>query len=107
MTLRSPRPPNMPEPGASPAPSVDKIAGAAAAEGKPLAEVAAFAAAAAESVSSMGVSLSSGIVPAVAKPSFTLAEDEVELGLGIHGEPGVRRVALRSADRIVEELLES
>ncbi len=85
---------------------VHKIAGAVAAEGKPLAEVAAFAAAAAESVSSMGVSLSSGIVPAVAKPSFTLAEDEVELGLGIHGEPGVRRVALRSADRIVEELLE-
>ncbi|HEX4229886.1 MAG TPA: dihydroxyacetone kinase subunit DhaL [Bryobacteraceae bacterium] len=85
---------------------VHKIAGAAAAEGKPLAEVAALAEGAAESVASMGVSLSSGIVPAVAKPSFTLAEDEVELGLGIHGEPGVRRVALRSADRIVEELLE-
>ncbi|HWF46167.1 MAG TPA: dihydroxyacetone kinase family protein, partial [Bryobacteraceae bacterium] len=85
---------------------VHKIAGAAAAEAKPLAEVAARAEAAAESVSSMGVSLSSGIVPAVAKPSFTLDEDEVELGLGIHGEPGVRRVALRSADRIVEELLE-
>ncbi|HEX4808358.1 MAG TPA: dihydroxyacetone kinase subunit DhaL [Bryobacteraceae bacterium] len=85
---------------------VHKIAGAAAAEGKPLAEVAALAEAAAQSVSSMGVSLSSGIVPAVAKPSFTLPEGEVELGLGIHGEPGVRRVRLRSADRTVEDLLE-
>lgn len=85
---------------------VHKIAGAGAAEGKPLAEVAALAEAAAQSVSSMGVSLSSGIVPAVAKPSFTLAENEVELGLGIHGEPGVRRISLRAADRMVEELLE-
>ncbi|MGC2660197.1 MAG: dihydroxyacetone kinase subunit DhaL [Bryobacteraceae bacterium] len=85
---------------------VHKIAGAAAAEGKPLAEVAALAEGAAQSVASMGVSLSSGIVPAAGKPSFTLAADEVELGLGIHGEPGVRRVALRSADRIVEDLLD-
>ena len=85
---------------------VHKIAGAAAAERKSLAEVAALAESAAQSVSSMGVSLSSGIVPAVAKPSFTLPEDEVELGLGIHGEPGIRRVSLRSADRLVEELLE-
>ena len=85
---------------------VHKVAGAAAAEGRPLAEVAALAEGAAQSLSSMGVSLSSGIVPAVGKPSFTLPENEVELGLGIHGEPGVRRVALRSADHIVDELLD-
>src|SRR4051794_5784934 len=73
---------------------VHKIAGAAAAEGKDLPQVAALAQAAAESVGTMGVSLSAGVSPVTGTASFTLDSDEVELGLGIHGEPGVRRVPL-------------
>ncbi len=83
---------------------VHKIAGAAAAELKDLPQVVAIAQAAADSIGTMGVSLSAGTNPAVGKPSFELS-DEVELGLGIHGEPGVRRIALRPADELVDELL--
>src|SRR4051812_9006427 len=83
---------------------VHKIAGAAAAEGKDLPQVAALAQAAAESIGTMGVSLSAGVSPATGKASFTLG-DEVELGLGIHGEPGVKRVPLARSDELVTELL--
>jgi len=83
---------------------VHKIAGAAAAEGKDLPQVAAIAQAAAENIGTMGVSLSAGISPVTGKASFTLG-DEVELGLGIHGEPGIRRIPLRPADELVDELL--
>jgi triose/dihydroxyacetone kinase / FAD-AMP lyase (cyclizing) len=83
---------------------VHKIAGAAAAEGKDLPQVAALAQAAAESIGTMGVSLSAGVSPATGKASFTLG-DEVELGLGIHGEPGVKRVPLARSDKLVTELL--
>jgi len=83
---------------------VHKIAGAAAAEGKDLPQVAALAQAAAENVGTMGVSLSAGVSPATGKASFTLG-DEVELGLGIHGEPGVKRVRLAPSDELVTELL--
>jgi len=56
--------------------------------------VAAIAQEAATSVATMGVALSAGTVPTAGRPSFVLDEDEVELGLGIHGEPGIRRIPL-------------
>jgi len=84
---------------------VHKLVGAAAAEGKNLAEVAALGRAAIASLATMGVSLSAGTSPAVGKPSFELGEDEMELGLGIHGEPGVTRTHLQPADQLAETLL--
>ena len=84
---------------------IHKLAGAAAAESRNLAEVAAVARAAVESLATMGVSFSAGTSPAVGKPSFELGEDEIELGLGIHGEPGVRRTKIQTADQITETLL--
>ncbi len=83
---------------------VHKVAGAAAASGADLHRVAAEARAAAAAVSTMGVALSPCSVPG-APASFTLPEGEVELGLGIHGEPGVRRALLETADRTVDALL--
>jgi dihydroxyacetone kinase-like protein len=53
----------------------------------------------------MGVALSSCTVPAAGKPTFSLAEDEMEMGVGIHGEPGRRRVKLATTDAIAEEML--
>ena len=84
---------------------VHKVAGAAAAEGKSLAEVAEAGRGAIESLATMGLSFSAGTSPAVGKPSFELGEDEMELGLGIHGEPGVKRTQIRSADELTETLL--
>jgi triose/dihydroxyacetone kinase / FAD-AMP lyase (cyclizing) len=84
---------------------VHKLVGAAAAEGKSLAEVAAIGRAAIESLATMGVSFSAGTSPAVGKPSFELGEDEMELGLGIHGEPGVTRTHMQPADELTETLL--
>ena len=86
---------------------VHKVAGWAAAEGLPVGEVAALARRAAERVGTMGVALGPCTVPAVGKPGFTLADDEIELGLGIHGEKGVERLPLESADALVERLLDS
>jgi dihydroxyacetone kinase len=86
---------------------VHKIAGAAAEAGGSLAEVAAEARAAAEAVRTMGVALSPCTVPAAGQPSFTLGDDEIELGLGIHGEPGVRRGVLQPADALVDHLLDA
>jgi dihydroxyacetone kinase len=84
---------------------IHKIAGAAAAEGRPLAEVTALARAAASGLGTMGVSLGACTVPAAGKPGFELADDEIEWGLGIHGEPGVRRGQIEPADSIVAHLL--
>ena len=84
---------------------VHKLVGAAAAEGKSLAEVAAIGRGAIKSLATMGVSFSAGTSPAVGKPSFELAEDEMELGLGIHGEPGVTRTRIQPADELTETLL--
>src|SRR5215475_972978 len=84
---------------------VHKIAGAAAAEGKSLGEVAAIGRAAIRAIGTMGVSFSAGTSPSVGKPSFELGDDEMELGLGIHGEPGVTRTHLQSADELTETLL--
>jgi dihydroxyacetone kinase len=84
---------------------IHKLVGAAAAEGKSLAEVAATGRAAIQSLATMGLSFSAGTSPSVGKPSFELAEDEMELGLGIHGEPGVKRMKLLNADKLTETLL--
>jgi dihydroxyacetone kinase-like protein len=85
---------------------VEKIAGAAADRGDALAGVAAIAARVNESVRTMGVALTASTVPASGKPSFDLPDDEVEIGIGIHGEPGRRRVPLARADEITQMLLD-
>jgi dihydroxyacetone kinase len=84
---------------------VHKLVGAAAAEGKTLTELASLGKAIVSSLATMGVSFSAGISPAVGKPSFELSEEEMELGLGIHGEPGVTRTKLQPADQLTETLL--
>ncbi|MCA1686371.1 MAG: dihydroxyacetone kinase subunit DhaK, partial [Planctomycetia bacterium] len=84
---------------------VHKVAGAAAEAGRDLYEVAAEARAAAESVATMGVALSPCTLPAADTPGFSLGPDEVELGLGIHGEPGVRRAPMEPADALTDRLL--
>jgi triose/dihydroxyacetone kinase / FAD-AMP lyase (cyclizing) len=86
---------------------VHKVAGAAAEAGATLAEVAAEARAAAGAVRTMGVALSACTVPALGRPGFELGESEIELGLGIHGEPGVRREPIGTADTLVERLLDA
>jgi ATP-dependent dihydroxyacetone kinase len=84
---------------------IDKLVGAAASEGKSLGDVAAIGRSAIQSLATMGLSLSAGTSPTVGKPSFELGEHEMELGLGIHGEPGVKRTQLQSADELTETLL--
>lgn len=86
---------------------VHKIAGAAAATGKPLAEVASLARSAALRIGTMGVALGACTVPAAGKPGFVLADDEIELGLGIHGEKGIERTRLMPADKLVDRLVET
>ncbi|ELT44532.1 dihydroxyacetone kinase subunit DhaK [Arthrobacter nitrophenolicus] len=85
---------------------VEKIAGAAAERGDDLDTVASTASRVNANVRSMGVALSACTVPHAGTPSFDLAEDEVEIGIGIHGEPGRHRIPLESADAITDRLLE-
>ncbi len=85
---------------------VHKVAGAASAAGLDLSGVRAAAQAAADAVGTMGVGLSACTVPAAGAPGFELPDGEMELGLGIHGERGVRRVPLATADAVVETILE-
>jgi dihydroxyacetone kinase len=85
---------------------VHKLAGAAAMQGMSLAEVAAIARAAAADVRSMGVGLGACTVPAAGRPGYALADDEIELGLGIHGEKGVSRVKAAPADELVDIVLD-
>lgn len=85
---------------------IHKIAGAAAEEGRELAEVKKVAEKVIANVRSMGMSLDSCIVPAAGKKGFILADDEVEIGLGIHGEPGVSKEKLKSADEHTQELMD-
>ncbi len=85
---------------------VEKLAGAAAAQGRSLAEVTAVARRAADAGRSMGLALTSATVPAVGRPLFDLPDGEVELGVGIHGEPGRRRVPMASAAELARQLLE-
>lgn len=84
---------------------VHKVAGAAAAAGLPLQQVRDEAQAAADAVGTMGVGLTPCIVPAAGSPGFELGDDEIELGLGIHGEAGVERTAKQRADVLVDRLL--
>jgi dihydroxyacetone kinase len=84
---------------------VHKLVGAAAADGKTLTELAVVGKAVVHSLATMGVSFSAGTSPVVGKPSFELGEDEIELGLGIHGEAGVTRTKLQPADQLTETLL--
>ncbi|BBK34394.1 homodimeric dihydroxyacetone kinase [Stella humosa] len=86
---------------------VNKVAGAAAAAGASLADVKAEAAAAMAALGTMGVALSPCILPGAAAPNFTLGPDEIELGLGIHGEAGVSRERMMPADRLVDILLDA
>lgn len=86
---------------------IHKLAGAAIAAGKTLEEVAAIARAAAADLGTMGVALGACTVPTAGKPGFTLGETEIELGLGIHGEAGVRRGPLQPADELVAEILQA
>lgn len=84
---------------------VHKVAGAAAAAGRPLGQVAQAARDAAAALGSMGVALGACTVPAAGRPGFELGAEEIEIGLGIHGEQGVQRGALQPADALVEQLL--
>lgn len=79
-----------------------KIAGACAEEGVTLEEVKAAADEAIFNTRSMGVALAPCIIPAAGKPTFTIADDEMELGMGIHGEPGLARTKMKPADEVAE-----
>lgn len=81
-----------------------KTAGAKAAAGGSLDEVEEIARRTLANTRSMGVALSPCIIPSVGKPGFELGEGEMEIGMGIHGEPGARREALQSADAVAERL---
>jgi dihydroxyacetone kinase-like protein len=85
---------------------VEKIAGAAADEGRDLAGVADVARRVNEGGRSMGMALTSCTVPAAGRPTFDLPEDEIEIGIGIHGEPGRRRVPAVPAREVAEMLVE-
>lgn len=85
---------------------VHKIAGAKAETGATLEEVKAVAEKVIANVRSMGMALTPCIVPAAGKPNFTLGENEMEIGMGIHGEPGTHREELKSADEIVTHLMD-
>lgn len=85
---------------------VEKIAGAAAESGRSLKQVAEIARRVNHQARSMGVALTSCISPNVGYPAFELPEDQMEFGVGIHGERGRRRMPLREADDVVEQLLQ-
>ena len=85
---------------------VEKIAGAAAERGDDLDAVAGIAGRVNANVRTMGVALSACTVPHAGSPSFDLAGDEIEIGIGIHGEPGRHRVPMENADAITDRLLE-
>ena len=83
---------------------VEKVVGAAAERGQNLAALKTLGDAVNKATASMGVALTSCTVPAAGKPTFQIGNDEMEMGVGIHGEPGRRRVKLASADEIAAEL---
>ena len=84
---------------------VEKIVGAAAEEGRDLQSLKALGDSVNSRTRSMGVALTSCTVPAAGKPTFDIGDGEMEMGVGIHGEPGRRRVPLKPADAIVEEMM--
>lgn len=83
-----------------------KIAGAKAEVGASLDEVTAAAAKAVARCRTIGVALSPCQIPGASKPTFEIGPDEIEMGMGIHGEPGIWRDKLRPADRIADEMLD-
>jgi dihydroxyacetone kinase-like protein len=85
---------------------VEKIAGAAAERGDDLASVASIARTVNASTRSMGLALTAPIVPHAGEPSFDISDHEVEIGIGIHGEPGRERIEWEPVDGLVERLLE-
>ena len=85
---------------------VHKIAGAMAESGATLAEVKAVAEKVVANVRTMGVAINPSTIPAAGKPGFSLADDEMEVGIGIHGEPGVYKDKLKNADAIADVLLD-
>lgn len=85
---------------------VEKIAGAAAERGDDLDAVTAVAEKVIGQVRSMGVALTACTVPHAGKPSFDLGDDEVEIGIGIHGEPGRHRIPMAPADAITDQLID-
>lgn len=86
---------------------LEKLAGAAAEEGRDLAGVKAVAEEVLANGRTMGVALTAVTLPAVGKPSFDLPDDEIEMGVGIHGEPGRERVKIKSAHEIAEDLVDA
>lgn len=85
---------------------VIKIAGAAADSGLSLDEVARVAQKASDHTRSIGVALTPGSIPSSGKYTFNLADDEIEFGMGIHGEPGVKRTKIMTADDLTDEMLD-
>ena len=85
---------------------VHKIAGALAEEGGTLDEVQAVAQKVIDNVRTMGAATQACTVPAAGKPGFELSDDEMEVGIGIHGEPGTHRESMKTADEITDMLLE-
>ena len=86
---------------------VEKVLGAAAERGYTLGQLKMLGDAVNKSIASMGVALTSCTVPAVGKPTFHISPGDMEIGVGIHGEPGRRRVPMTSADAIAAELTEA
>ncbi|MBB3869824.1 dihydroxyacetone kinase subunit DhaK [Parageobacillus toebii NBRC 107807] len=84
---------------------VHKIAGALSERGASLEEVEAAAKKVVQNVRSMGMALTPCTVPAAGKPGFELGENEIEVGIGIHGEPGIEKTTIKTADEIAETLL--
>jgi phosphoenolpyruvate---glycerone phosphotransferase subunit DhaK len=84
---------------------VEKIVGAAAEEGRGLAALKMLGDCVNAATRSIGIALTSCTVPAAGKPTFDIAEDEMEVGVGIHGEPGRKRVKLRPAAQIAAEMV--
>jgi dihydroxyacetone kinase-like protein len=84
---------------------VYKVAGAKADQLAPIEEVKRVAEKAVANVRTMGVALTPCIVPEVGKPGFTLGDDEMEIGMGIHGEPGIHRGKLQPADQVVDKMM--
>jgi phosphoenolpyruvate---glycerone phosphotransferase subunit DhaK len=83
---------------------LEKIVGAAAEEGRDLGYVADLARRVNDSGRSMGMALTSCTVPAAGKPTFDIGDDEMEIGVGIHGEPGRTRMKIATADEVTEML---
>ena len=83
---------------------VHKILGHAAREGKSLADIKALADKIVPNIHTIGLALSGATVPEVGKPGFVLAEDEIEYGIGIHGEPGYRKESMQPSRQLAEEL---